>query len=204
MARQSGNPQGLFGRLLMALYLDRSNRVGNQLVYETLAFEPQHRVLEIGFGGGSLLFRIAAELDEGQMIGMELSQPMLRNAIKRARRLNLKHKTQFLQGTIERLPFEDQDFDRICSVNTVYFWPDIDHGLTELCRVLKPGATLVLGFGHAETLRQQGYEDRGFNLFSDDAIKDAMNRNGFEVDVLSSVERGERGPFFACRGVRSA
>jgi len=80
MADQYANPSGLFGRLITAGLLNRANQKPNQAVYKALDIQPQHRVLEIGFGGGSLLFQIAKHSGSSQTFGLEKSQSMLQRA----------------------------------------------------------------------------------------------------------------------------
>ena len=188
--------------MLMGFYLDRVNESGNRLVYETLRAQPDSRVLEIGFGGGDLLFRIAKQLESGRIDGIELSQAMLEHALNRARKLNLESKISFQLGKVEKLPYEGDIFDRICTVNTVYFWPDLDEGLAELARVMKADAELVLGFGCDQALRAAGYEEKGFKLYSSEQIADAYRLNGLKPEKLESIERPGRGPFYAYRAVR--
>jgi SAM-dependent methyltransferase len=45
---------------------------------------------------------------------------------------------------VEQLPLESESVDRVLTVNTVYFWPDLPVAFAELHRVLAPGGTLVL------------------------------------------------------------
>ena len=203
LARQSANPEGLFGRMLMALYLDRANQAGNQLVFDLLQTRKDSQVLEVGFGGGDLLFRIAKLLDSGRIDGVELSGAMIDHAKSRAAKLGLESMIRFHAGIIDNLPFEDESFDRVCSVNTVYFWPDLDAGLAELARVMKADAQLVLGFGCDQALRAAGYEEKGFKLYSGEQIADACRRNQLVPEKLASIDRRRRGPFYAWRGVKS-
>jgi arsenite methyltransferase len=202
IARQSGKPEGLFGRMLMGFYLDRVNEAGNQLVYDTFQVQPDSRVLEVGFGGGELLFRIANQLVSGSIDGIELSQVMLDHAMNRALKLDLESKINFHLGKIEKLPYQDGSFDRVCSVNTVYFWPDLDTGLAELARVMKANAVLVLGFGCDQALRKAGYEEKGFKLYTSDQIASAYRHHGLVPEKLESIERPGRGPFYAYRAVK--
>ena len=203
LARQSRRPSGLIGRLLMGSYLDRVNAEINTLVYDALAPEPQQRVLEVGFGGAELLFRIAAGLDRGRIEGLELSGEMLDNARRRAARLGLADKTGFHAGSIDALPFADASFDRACSVHTIYFWPDLESGLAELARVLKPGGRLVLGFSTATDLRRDGWMQQGFQAYSTEAIVESCRRLGFENERLDSIPRKPRGQVYAYRGIRA-
>jgi SAM-dependent methyltransferase len=43
------------------------------------------------------------------------------------------------------LPFADGSFDRVLTINTVYFWPDLPTALTEVGRVLAAGGLLAIG-----------------------------------------------------------
>jgi ubiquinone/menaquinone biosynthesis C-methylase UbiE len=47
---------------------------------------------------------------------------------------------------VTRLPFADQQFDKLISIHTLYFWPHPDRAIAEIFRVLKPGGTLALTF----------------------------------------------------------
>jgi len=203
LARQSRKPSGVFGRFLMGRYLDRANAASNALVYDTLEPRSQDRVLEIGFGGADLLLRIAANLDGGSIEGLELSGEMLDSAQRRVRRLGLEGKVQFHLGSVVMLPFADASFDLACSVHTIYFWPDLDHGLAELARVIKPGGALVLGFSSDTALRQEGWVEHGFQAYSSAQITEACRAHGLVPDRLSRIERRPGGEVFAYRGVKA-
>ena len=80
MADQYANPSGWFGRIITAGLLNRANQKSNQAVYKALDVQPQHRILEIGFGGGLLLFQITKYSGSSQIYGLEKSQSMLQRA----------------------------------------------------------------------------------------------------------------------------
>jgi len=203
LARQSRRPSGLFGRLLMGSYLDRANADINALVYRRLAPAPQQRLLEIGFGGAELLLRIAAGLEEGCIDGIEISPEMIAAARRRARRLGLEKTTGFHQGSVESLPFTSASVDAVCSVHTIYFWPDLPRGLAEIARVIKPGGRLVLGFSAAEDLRREGWTRRGFKVYANEEIIETCKRHGFEYAGLDGIERRPRGSSHVYCGVRT-
>ena len=203
LAQQSRKPSGLFGRLLMGRYLDRANANSNALVYDTLAPRPVDQVLEIGFGGADLLLRIAGNLDGGSIEGLELSAEMLASARRRARKLGLDHRTGFHLGGVDALPFDDASFDLACSAHTIYFWPDLDHGLAEIARVLKPGGALVLGFSSDTALRQEGWVERGFQAYSSEQLIEACRARGFTLDRLNLIERKPGGNVCAYRGIKA-
>ena len=185
LAAQSRRPDGLIGRMFMGPYLDRANRRINSLVYDELSTRAGQRILEIGFGGGELLFRLAADLGAGRIDGVELSPTMIAAAARRARRLRGAVRVELHRGGVEALPFADASFDRACSVHTVYFWSSLEDGLREISRVLKPGGRLVLGFSSAEALHDEGWAERGFKLYTPDQITAAARDLGFETTELA-------------------
>lgn len=201
MARQSRQPSGLIGRLLMGPYLDRANAGVNRMVFECLELESESRVLEVGFGGGELLFRIAARA--GRVDGVDLSPEMVAAARRRAARLGLERRVRLHCAGLERLPFADAEFDRACSVHTVYFWSDLEAGLAEFARVLKPGARLVLGFSSPDGLEQDGWVERGFRAYTGDEIAAACEAQGFGRLELRQIERKPRGLKHAMIGIRA-
>ena len=53
-------------------------------------------------------------------------------------------KMEIYEGSVEALPFADNTFDKITTVESFYFWPDPPENLKEVRRVLKPGGTFLL------------------------------------------------------------
>ena len=203
LSRQSRRPSGLVGRLLMGPYLDRANARINRLVFDCLEPEADARVLEVGFGGGDLLFRIASRLESGRVDGIELSPQMVAAARRRAARLGLDQRVRLHRGSLERLPFAMPEFDRACSVHTLYFWPDLGQGLAELARVLKPGARLVLGFSSARALAREGWEQHGFRTYTAEQVGDACEAQGFAGLDLRRIDRAGGGFSYALCATRA-
>jgi cyclopropane fatty-acyl-phospholipid synthase-like methyltransferase len=73
MAAQLRQPTGWFGSLFLGRMMNRVNRqiIGSTL--ELLDVQPQHQVLEIGFGGGSALTRLSQRLTSGLATGVDFS-----------------------------------------------------------------------------------------------------------------------------------
>ena len=203
MARQFANPTGLFGRLVIGNMLNRANIESNALVLKMLDLKTESRVLEAGFGGGDLLLKISRTVKTGRLDGVEMSAPMLRALDKKLSRNKVQSNIHLHQGTIESLPFEDSLFDRVCSVNTVYFWSDLSQGLSEFSRIIQPGGYFVLGFGSDKALREAGYEKRGFTLYSPDEISNTLKDTGFDNIEQKTIARKKRGPFYVLKAKRT-
>lgn len=203
MCEQLARPHGLFGRFVVGRLLDRANANAHSLVLECLDHNPRSRVLEIGFGGGGLLFRIAESLDGGCVEGLEVSPEMLAAATRRRARLGLEQGVALHLGSVDNLPFEDASFDCACSVHSIYFWPDLLHGLKELARVLRPGGRLVLGFSAATDLHRDGYAERGFKIYTNQEITRLCQQANFSIERIAEIGRKPQGTFHAWCGVRS-
>ncbi len=99
------------------------------------ALPPHGRVLDVGSGTGRLAQAIA-ERDSGfRVVAADFSEPMLRVAPPQLRRVG---------ADAQQLPFGDEQFDAVVSGFLVRNLADINLGLSEQLRVLKPGGTLAI------------------------------------------------------------
>jgi SAM-dependent methyltransferase len=92
------------------------------------------RVLEVGSGTGDFTKHVHDALD-GKLIAVDLSARMV--ALTRQRGIGAS------VADIEALPFEDGAFDSVLANRVLYHLPNLDRGLREIVRVLRPGGRLV-------------------------------------------------------------
>lgn len=203
LARQLARPSGVFGRLVMGRFLNRKTADHTALVFDDLQTLPASRVLEVGFGGGALLDRLCAAASGGFVAGVEVSEEMQAVVRGRLRRFIESGRLEVRLASVEHLPYADATFDRACTVNTTYFWPDIPAGLSEFHRVLRPGGRLVIGFMAPEDLRRDGLDKHGFSTHSPDELTAALVAAGFSPGSLRSG-RDTRGQFYSLAAGRDA
>ncbi len=101
----------------------------------------QARVLDLGCGGGHVSFKVAPQVRE--VVAYDLSQDMLSVVARAARERGLGN-VATTQGVAEKLPFDDDSFDAVLSRYSAHHWRDVEGGLREAARVLKPGG--IAGF----------------------------------------------------------
>lgn len=102
-----------------------------------IGLQPTDNVLDIGCGSGWLSRRIAKLVPEGRVVGMDISDEMIRVA----RRNSIDHNNLlFIVGEAAEIPWEPHFFTQAVSVESAYYWPDPAAGVKELHRVLHPGA----------------------------------------------------------------
>jgi SAM-dependent methyltransferase len=178
----------------MALVMNRFNRGMHAVLAEALAPRAGDRLLEVGFGGGTLLEELLRRAPRGHVTGLELSDTMLQRARHRLRRQVEAGRLTLDEGTVERLPFPEGAFDAAVSANTIYFWPDPALGVAELHRVLAPAGRLVLGYGTAEAMASMPFTAHGFRLYTVDQVERLLRSAGF-LGVASRVHGEGRHAF---------
>jgi len=99
------------------------------------------RVLDLGCGGGHVAFNVAPLVRE--VVAYDLSPEMLAVVERAARERGLSN-VATRQGMVESLPFEGASFDAVLSRFSAHHWRDLDAGLREAARVVKPGGTVAI------------------------------------------------------------
>jgi arsenite methyltransferase len=104
------------------------------------------RVLDLGCGSGwatRLLARLVGEGPHGfgQVVGIDISDEMVRHARAASRDFE---NVMFVQGSAAQIPWEENFFDKVLSVESFYYYPDQDRALAELFRVMAPYGRLFI------------------------------------------------------------
>jgi len=140
-----GRPQGVLGRL-GGIIMTRTNEGCGAWVTELLEIEPNDTVLEVGFGPGVIVQRLSKLALRGHVAGIDPSRAMLEQARARNATAIQKGCVDLRRGSVGRLPFDDNSFEKVLAINSMQVWPDAAAGLREIRRVMKPAARVALGF----------------------------------------------------------
>jgi SAM-dependent methyltransferase len=116
-----------------------------QFAFEAVAAARPRRVLEVGGGEGELAERIIKQLGV-DLVGIDQSEAMVE--VQRSKGIDAR------VGDVQSLPFADGEFDVAVAAWMLYHVADLDRGLAELARVLKPGGTLVAVTNDVEHLQE--------------------------------------------------
>ena len=95
------------------------------------------------------------------------------------------------QGKAEELPYNDDFFDTVYTVNTIYFWEDTAKVLDEVRRVLKDGGNFICTFYTKGYLDKLPYCDTGFDKFTPQQVRSMARERGFhdvKVKILSDCK----------------
>ena len=186
MARQLQKPTGLLG-YIAGQWMNRFNRQMTTYAVERLSIEPQHAVLDIGFGGGEALKLMGQRAYKGLVVGIDISDTMLRHAQRTYATWITQGRIRVGKGSVESIPFASDSFDRICTINTVYFWNELSGAAHEVHRALKPGGLIVIAFRPRSDMSTLEIVRYGFKLYDSPAIVQALESAGF-IDL--TIEEG--------------
>jgi SAM-dependent methyltransferase len=160
----------------------------NRLTLEMMDLTPRDHVLEIGFGPGTLIAKIAARAVDGYVAGIDRSATMVAAARRRNRKAIDRGRVELQPGEIARIPYPDARFDKVCSVNTIYFWSDPEEAAREIARVLRENGQLALAFRGAESSQESVPAKTGLGAYDIDAAKGLLTRAGFH-DLTTEIRR---------------
>jgi SAM-dependent methyltransferase len=107
-------------------------------VLEKMRLAPTDNVLDVGCGAGWLSRRLAKRVPEGRVVGMDISDEMIRHA----RRSSLDFDNlMFVTGEVAGIPWQPNFFTHAISVESSYYWPDPRAGIRDIFRVLQDGGS---------------------------------------------------------------
>ncbi|HEY8526176.1 MAG TPA: methyltransferase domain-containing protein [Acidimicrobiales bacterium] len=126
------------GGLLAALTFTVGRGEDADLAAELTGLGPGDDVVDIGCGPGVAARRAAAR-GAASVVGVDPAAVMLRVA-----RLRRRSGVRYVEGAAEALPLPDDSATVAWSLATVHHWDDVDRGLAEVRRVLRPGGRFLV------------------------------------------------------------
>lgn len=185
LAQNLANPQGEKG-IEIGEMMNATN-IGMTLEsIKTLLIENDEHILEIGHGNAGHLKSILNKAKNVKYTGIDISETMHHEAKK----LNKEFESQsdFVLYEGQKLPFEDKVFDKIFTVNTVYFWEESIDFLNEIYRVLKNSGTFVLTFGQRDFMEKLPFTQYNFKLYNNDEMEELISKSHFKRMKISEKE----------------
>lgn len=153
---------------------------------KAMLIEDNEHILEIGHGNAGHVKSILNRAQNIRYTGIDISGTM-HNEAKKMNEL-FRDQTDFVLYDGEKLPFEDKTFDKIFTVNTVYFWKQPVDYLNEIYRVLKKTGTFVLTFGQRDFMEKLPFTKFDFTLYNTDEMEETVSKSYFNRMTVSERE----------------
>jgi len=112
-------------------------------VVEIIGKSNPDKILDIATGTGDLAINLT-KTKASKIIGLDISEGMLNVGRKKIEKLQLNNQIEMVFGDSENIPFENNYFDAITVAFGVRNFENLEKGLSEIYRVLKPTGTFVV------------------------------------------------------------
>ena len=134
---QCARPEGSLGRAMLC-FMNYTHAPLTNWGLKLVQVKDGWTMLDVGCGGGFTIRRLLNRSKDAHVYCIDISE----ESVTKAKKVNAEvlNKQVFVtQGSAERLPYNNEIFDLVTAVETVYFWPNLPDCLQEVRRVLKPG-----------------------------------------------------------------
>lgn len=194
LAAQLRQPEGEFG-LIVADNLNLSNLHITNFVYDNMQVADGQHLLEIGFGNGKLMDILLQKADIF-LAGIDFSETMAHQARAYHEARIANGKVAIHQASVADIPYPDNHFDKICHINTLYFWPNPLACAKETLRVLKQGGSIYSGIRPKEQMEHFPFTQYGFTFYDEAAATQLFKDAGFSKVAICQ----QKDPAFEWQG----
>lgn len=194
IAAQLRKPEGENG-----LEIGKRMNIGNApMNLHTLAvLNPQNNdcILELGMGNGHFVKNITSLDSSIIYTGCDYSKLMVEEASKKNKRFIDEKRASFIHADANNLPFKNDSFNKIFTINTFYFWDDHANVLAELKRVLKKDGTLIISIRPSHNLEKFPVTKYDFSILSHQEVLELLNVSGFNAIEITEIKEPNQSHF---------
>nr|WP_315219800.1 class I SAM-dependent methyltransferase [uncultured Flavobacterium sp.] len=140
-----------------------------------------NKVLELGHGNARHVSHLFQQTDDLTYYGLEISDLMFNEAQQINNHFVANKKASFFLYDGNHIPFQDAFFDKIFTVNTLYFWKEPEKFLLEIYKVLKEKGVFSLTFAEESFMKQLPFTRYEFELYSTEKAQELIQKTPFKV-----------------------
>ena len=183
VAAQLRKPQGEAGVYTME-WMNKGNFNMHQSVLKVLDSKEDDNILELGMANGFYVKDILFGNPQVKYSGCDFSELMIEEALTLNSDFIKKGQASFIHADISSLPYKDALFNKVFTVNTIYFWEDVYRILVEIKRVLKADGQLIIALRPKHYTEKYPFIKYGFNQFSKEDVTKMLLQHGFIVTEI--------------------
>ena len=174
---QCARPEGALGRVMLS-FMNYTHGPLTNWGLKLVNIQDGWTMLDVGCGGGFTIRRLLNRSKDAQVYGIDISE----ESVAKAKKVNaevLDKQVFVTQGSAEKLPYENEKFDLVTAVETVYFWPNLPGCLQEVHRVLKPGGKFAILVEVVDSDSKWTSVVEGMTAYTPEQIKSLLDDAGF-------------------------
>ena len=182
VAKQLSSPTGLGGKFIFFI-MNRQNRSLYEETIRLLSPSDTDSILDIGCGNGYMLNMLARQYDCA-LTGIDISKSIVETACQRNRAYVKTGKMTLSCQNLIKMNFSENSFGKAYTVNTVYFWENLNDSMARIKLILEPGGLFINTLYTNETLSRFTHTRFGYKRFTEDQLVSAGADAGFATDVI--------------------
>ncbi|MEP6948903.1 MAG: methyltransferase domain-containing protein [Ginsengibacter sp.] len=190
IAEQLRKPHGTIGKDV-GIKMNEGNLLMNKDTISELGAQANDNILEIGMGNGFFVKYILSVDETIKYTGCDFSEVMVDEAAIYNEQYIKNKQAQFHVADACNLPFNNEHFDKIFTINTVYFWDDVEKVLSEIKRVLKKKGLFIISIRPESIMNNFPFTKFGFNKFSGTGLAELLAENGLIVNSIIEKEEAD-------------
>ena len=188
VGKNFGNPNGI-GGIISTKIMNIINQKQYKYIMENIQIEQDQNILDIGFGNGYLIKKVLKQNIPINIYGIEISNDMLNKVKNKNKKYIDKGMLKLFLENISKTSFENNIFNKIYTINTFYFWQELDKYFTEIKRIIKSNGIFFNVIYTKEYLDKIIYTKYGFNKYSVEEIKNITENNGMEIIKIIEIKK---------------
>jgi len=153
----------------------------NRLAVEQLDLPAQSTIVDVGCGTGSALRHAAVKVTNGTLIGIDPIPRMIEIATDITKKKKTGFQIDFKVGSAEYLPAADSVADIVFAFDSIDHWNDVQQGLHEILRILRPGGRLII-------VKDSGVPGAKKDL---NALEKKLGTTGFVIEKKEVIKTDE-------------
>ena len=186
IAKQLANPSGKLG-IEVAQEMNKMNSFISKITYGLLQMKDSEKVLEIGLGNGKFIKDIVNSRSKIYYTGIDISKTMITEAKKLNQNFIQLGNVDLINADIEKMPFWDETFNKVCTINTIYFWKKPLIALKEVYRVLTNEGIFIISFRPYIEGQTLNFTEYGFREYKVEDLELLILESDFRI-----VEKKEK------------
>jgi len=177
LSQQLRCPNGNKG-IEVAMMMDKTNRSMTMHAVSNLLLKENDCILEIGHGNAGHLQEVLSKNKGLNYFGIDISALMTKESQSINRKFVESGVAHFQMYDGKHIPHEDDFFDAVFSVNTLYFWENPQSFFSEIARTMKSDGRFVLTFADAEFMKTLPYiKTPIFTLYNPEDIENIASES---------------------------
>jgi cyclopropane fatty-acyl-phospholipid synthase-like methyltransferase len=151
LAKQLRKPSGFLGNLV-AKMMEFRNRNSYKEIISNLSLVAGDSILEIGYGPGLGIYRIASSFPGCRINGIDYSELMYQKASRLNKKFIERGTVRLQYGDILTLEPGNVKYDKIFCLNVIYFWNDLSLAFSRIFNMLGPMGKFLIYMDHMDNI----------------------------------------------------